>query len=139
MSENRLVRSADDRVIAGICGGIADYLDIDAILVRILFLLLSLASGVGLVIYLVLWFIMPPGNADEVGTAVIKENLDDMGRTVSNSARRIGQHGIVGVVLISLGVFFLLNQLGWFGWLSTLFWPLVIICAGVLLLSRRHS
>lgn len=137
MSENRLTRSEEDRVIAGVCGGIANYLDVESVWVRVLFGLLILASGMGLVIYLVLWFIMP---LDETvgGTAVLKENFDDLSQTVSSSARRIGQPGTVGVALVALGVFFLLNQLGLVGWLGGLFWPLLIIGVGVYFLSRRQ-
>lgn len=138
MSENRLTRSEEDRVIAGVCGGIANYLDVESVWVRVLFGLLILASGMGLVIYLVLWFIMPL-EATVGGTAVLKENLDDLSQTVSSSARRIGQPGTLGVALVALGVFFLLNQLGLVGWLGGLFWPLLIIGVGIYLFSRRRA
>jgi phage shock protein C len=56
----KLLRS-NDRWIAGICGGIADYFDWDPSLVRIIYLLLSIFSAgfPGLLIYIVLWLIMP--------------------------------------------------------------------------------
>ena len=56
----KLLRS-NDRWIAGICGGIADYFDWDPAMVRIIYLLLSLFSAgfPGLLIYIVLWLIMP--------------------------------------------------------------------------------
>lgn len=136
MSENRLTRSADDRVIAGVCGGIATYLDVDPVLVRALFAILTLASGMGLIIYLILWFIMPLDEGTG-GTAVLRHNLDDLSQTVGSGAKRIGQPGTIGVILIGLGVYFLLNQLGWFGGLSGLLWPLIIIGAGFYLLSQR--
>ncbi len=132
MLENRLERSEQDRVIAGVCGGIATYLDIEAIWVRLLFILLALASGMGLVIYLVLWLIMPQPDGAGGGTAVLKENLDDMGHSV----KRLGQPSAIGVALIVLGLFFLANQ---WGLLSGIFWPLLIICVGVYLYSRRNK
>ena len=46
-------------MIAGVCGGLADYFNIDATLVRVLFLLLAVFGGTGLVIYLVMWIIVP--------------------------------------------------------------------------------
>jgi phage shock protein C len=138
MGENRLTRSEEDKMIAGVCGGLAAYLDVDPVLVRALFVILTLASGMGLVIYLVLWFIMPV-DAAVGGTAVLKENLNDLNQTVGNSARQLGQPGTVGVLLILLGGFFLLNQLGWFGWLGGLFWPLLIVGVGVYLFSRRNQ
>lgn len=51
----RLARSADDRLIAGVCGGIADALGVDANLVRFVFALLALAGGAGILLYLALW------------------------------------------------------------------------------------
>lgn len=139
MSENKLTRSADDKVMAGICGGIADYLEIDSLWVRLLFVLLIFASGIGFVIYLVLWFIMPQADGMGMGTAVLKENLDDMSQTVSSGAKRINQPGGAGIILISLGVLFLLYQIGWFGWLGSLFWPALIIGIGFYMLSRRKA
>ncbi len=59
MKEKRLMRSMDDRMIAGVAGGLADYLDVDVTLVRLAFVILALAGGPGLLIYLVLWFVMP--------------------------------------------------------------------------------
>lgn len=132
MSENKLERSEQDRMVAGVCGGIATYLDIEAIWVRLLFILLAFASGMGLVIYLVLWLIMPQMDGAGAGTAVLKENLDDMG----HSAKRLSQPSAIGVILILLGLFFLANQLGWLG---GLFWPLLIIGVGIYLYLRRNS
>lgn len=56
----RLYRSEHDRVIAGVCGGLRDYLGIDANLLRVIFVLLAVfAGGSGLLIYVVLWALVP--------------------------------------------------------------------------------
>jgi phage shock protein C len=55
----KLYRSRNQRMIAGVCGGLADYFNVDATLVRVLFLLLAVFGGTGLVIYLVMWIIVP--------------------------------------------------------------------------------
>lgn len=57
--EKRLVRSSLDKKIAGVCGGLARYFDIDATLVRVIFVLLALFSGGGLILYIILWLVMP--------------------------------------------------------------------------------
>jgi phage shock protein PspC (stress-responsive transcriptional regulator) len=57
--EKRLRRSVDDRVIAGVCGGLANYFDIDPVVVRVVFALLLVFAGGGLLAYLVLWIVMP--------------------------------------------------------------------------------
>ncbi len=61
MNNQRLTRSRRDRKIAGVCGGLAEYSGIDATLIRILFVIIALAGGGGLLIYLALWLILPKG------------------------------------------------------------------------------
>jgi phage shock protein PspC (stress-responsive transcriptional regulator) len=53
-------------MIAGVCGGLAEALDIDSTVVRLLFILLALLGGHGILIYLILWVIMPRGDARRV-------------------------------------------------------------------------
>lgn len=61
MKEKRLTRSVDDRMLAGVAAGLAEYFSIDPALIRILFVIIALFGGgiTGLLIYLVLWIIMP--------------------------------------------------------------------------------
>jgi phage shock protein PspC (stress-responsive transcriptional regulator) len=60
MAETRkLYRSRTDRKLAGVCGGLAQYFNADPTLIRVLFVVLALLGGPGLVIYLVLWILVP--------------------------------------------------------------------------------
>ena len=59
MTENRLYRSESDRILGGVCGGIAEVYDVDPTLVRLLALLIVLGTGFGLIVYLAAWLIMP--------------------------------------------------------------------------------
>lgn len=61
MAEGRkkLYRSRDNRWLVGVCGGIGDYFDIDATVIRVIFVLTAFIFGGGLWIYLILWIIMP--------------------------------------------------------------------------------
>ncbi|HLM23141.1 MAG TPA: PspC domain-containing protein [Propionibacteriaceae bacterium] len=60
MEESRkLYRSRNQRMVAGVCGGLADYFNIDATVIRVLFLVLAVFGGTGLVVYLVMWIIVP--------------------------------------------------------------------------------
>lgn len=54
----KLVRSERDKMIAGVCGGLANYFGIDAAIVRLVFVL-AVLSGVSPLVYLVLWLVMP--------------------------------------------------------------------------------
>ena len=55
----KLYRSRNQRMLAGVCGGLAEYFNVDATLIRVLFLVLAVVGGSGLVIYVVMWLIVP--------------------------------------------------------------------------------
>ncbi len=57
--KKRIYRSKDDRIIAGICGGLAEYFNIDATLIRLAFVFIFIFQGIGLIAYLISWFIIP--------------------------------------------------------------------------------
>jgi phage shock protein PspC (stress-responsive transcriptional regulator) len=59
MNEKRLVRVEEGRMIAGVCTGLARYLGVDATVVRLIFVLLALFAAGGVLLYLILWIIMP--------------------------------------------------------------------------------
>ncbi len=59
MTEKRLTRVEEGRMIAGVCAGLAQYLGVDATVVRLVFVLLALFAAGGVLLYLVLWLIMP--------------------------------------------------------------------------------
>ena len=60
MEESRkLYRSRNRRMVAGVCGGLADYFDIDPTVIRVLFLILAVFGGSGLVVDLVMWIVVP--------------------------------------------------------------------------------
>jgi phage shock protein C len=58
-STRKLYRSKTDRKVAGVCGGLAQYFNIDPTLIRVLFVVLAILGGSGLVLYLALWIIVP--------------------------------------------------------------------------------
>lgn len=75
-SRRRLTLSGRDRKIAGVCGGLADYVNTDTTVVRLIFAVLVLFGGLGVVIYLVAWIIMPPAASP---TDVMLERLARLG------------------------------------------------------------
>lgn len=58
-TNKRLYRSRTDKQLAGICGGIADYLNFDPTIVRIIWVILTLAGGPGLILYIILAMVVP--------------------------------------------------------------------------------
>jgi phage shock protein C len=55
----KLYRSKTNRQLAGVCGGLAEYFNLDVTLIRVLFVLLAVLGGSGLVIYVAMWIIVP--------------------------------------------------------------------------------
>ncbi len=64
--KKRLQRSRTERMVAGVCGGIAEYLDVDPTLVRLLWVAITLMGGAGVLLYIILWVIMPLNRPDGV-------------------------------------------------------------------------
>ena len=58
-TKKRLYKSDKEKILGGVCGGIAEYLDTDPTIVRLLWVVFTLFYGIGLILYLVLWIIMP--------------------------------------------------------------------------------
>lgn len=134
MSQQQLVRSESDRMIGGVCGGLADYLNIDPVLVRLAFVLLGLASGIGLPIYLILWVVMPSAGSDVSASIVLNDEMPPDPAVLKAGTRN--NTALIGGLLVLFGLFFLLNHLGWLG---GLFWPLVIIGGGLFFILRRNG
>ena len=59
--KKRLVRSTNDKKIAGVAAGLADYFDLDPTIIRLVWLLAVLFAGTGLIAYVILWIALPPG------------------------------------------------------------------------------
>jgi phage shock protein C len=55
----RLYRSGKDKIIAGVCGGIAEYLAVDPVLIRLLWIFFTLVGGAGIALYIIAWIIIP--------------------------------------------------------------------------------
>ena len=63
MDQKKFYLSDTDKKVAGVCGGIAEYFNIDSLLVRVAFLLLIFGYGCGLMLYLILWLLAPKKNS----------------------------------------------------------------------------
>ncbi|MDD4051944.1 MAG: PspC domain-containing protein [candidate division Zixibacteria bacterium] len=119
----RLYLSQTNKVIAGVCGGIGEYLGIDPVFIRIITVLLALFNGVGLIGYLIAWVAMPKRPIEaETETAPVQK--------FDNSS---WNRYLPGAILILVGVYFLLDMHFWW-WHMERYWPLLLIIAGALLI-----
>lgn len=122
--EKKLYRSRTNSMIAGVCGGLGEYLNVDPTILRVVAVLLIFADGIGLLAYLIAWIIIPrrPFMEAEVIT-VEKSKLSYL---------------VPGLALIVVGLIFLMNNLfPWFrfGYL----WPVILIVVGIALLLKAQK
>ena len=129
---NRLYRSTTDKVIGGVAGGLGNYLTLDPVIVRVLFVLLAIFGGSGVLVYIIMWIIIPEQkyrfgvpNTEDAQTTSSPEAKDNTTRTNTSL--------IAGVVMIVFGLIFLLDQLMPFYNIRD-FWPLLLVLAGVLII-----
>jgi len=121
-SPPRLYRSTSDKVIAGVCGGLASYFRLDPALVRLAFVVFALAGGASVLLYIVLWIAVPAGAAAAL------------------SAVRPMNNEVVAMFLIGIGGVWLLANVGVLRFINWSFaWPLVLVALGIALLVRRSE
>jgi len=114
--EKRLYRVRRDKVFGGIAAGLGKYLDIDPIIIRIIIVLITIFHGVGLIIYIILWIVIPEEPIENLYNTANTETAETFGENFSENDKtfEINTSGrgrvIVGVVLIGLGLVFLLEK-----------------------------
>ena len=149
----RLERSTTNKVIGGVCGGIAEYLQVDATLVRVFFVVsIFLTAGLAILGYIVLLVLMPQQGAhapfvrastpaDPSAPAAASGEpvaVTQPAPAPEDPAAAERRRATFGYFLVALGVVFLLANLGAFRIVRwDLVWPLVFIGAGALLLAQR--
>ena len=103
----RLMRSRTEVIIAGVCGGLAEYFAIDPVIVRLIFVLVTLTSGIGLLVYPILWLVMPKADATTGGAQLFPHNAEEwrkraqafgeeasqVGQQFSREVREVLRHG----------------------------------------------
>jgi phage shock protein C len=90
MPGGRLTRSKTDRKIAGVAGGIARHFGVDATLIRVLWVLAVVVGGFGLLLYIILWIMLPEGDEPTTsGAAAIAEERYARGEITAEDLARI--------------------------------------------------
>ena len=159
--EKRLYRSRSDRMLWGVCGGLAKYFDVDPTIVRVIAVLTIFLGSFGIWAYIILAIVVPlEGSKATEPKDTIKENVEEMKETASKLGREIqstlkGEKGeleevakmqhrrrnILGIILVVLGILFILgnfNLFWWFNWGNL--WPIILVAIGVLIIvsTRRR-
>lgn len=138
----RLMRSRNEKIIAGVAGGIAQYLAVDPVFVRLAFVALA-STGVGLLVYPLLWVIMPQEqNISATPQPVVYVNyeeeipINNVGSTPPPADPQARRNRLLGIILVSVGAVILANLIA--PWMTSLLVPIIFLVAGVLLLRRGN-
>jgi phage shock protein C len=149
MQRQGLFRSRTDKVIGGVAGGIARSLNADPAIVRIIFAILIIFGGGGILLYLILWIAIPEEPFEyfqESGTAGEATPAGETGQPGSPvnppvfTPRQNNGALIVGLIFIIIGAIFLVDRL-----LPDIrfhfhdFWPIVLVIAGIALIFTSFS
>lgn len=87
----RLYRSPDERKIAGVCGGLGEYFDLDPVFFRLFFIVLVFFGGVGLLAYVVMWIMVPMKGAAGEGIAGKRLRLSKSDRKIAGVCGGLGE------------------------------------------------
>jgi phage shock protein C len=148
----RLTRDTRGGVVAGVAAGFGEYLDVDPVLVRLAFVLLSFVHGLGLLLYLACWFVVPrrdalqPLEAPLAGTgfAAVRDASAQLAAEARAAAPDAASAQLaMGSLLVLVGALLLAHNLDWLHWPRWLrfdvLWPLLLVAlgAGLVAKSRR--
>lgn len=128
----RLYRCRENRAIAGVAAGVAEYFGLDPTLVRVLWFLSIFFGGLSIVLYIGLAIIMPLEPITDHGTASHTGTETEAHRHLARGSGRLTM--VLGIVLILFGAFALVDIAlpGWASWRQL--WPLLVISIGGLLI-----
>lgn len=153
----KLYRSGREKMIGGVCGGLADYFSIDVTLVRLIVLVATFAGGVGFLAYLAGWAIIPVNPAEQGGPTYhhnrgTEEVFKGMGSEVNDVTNGISlqkeyekpehqeNHGkrskMAGGILVALGAYFLFERFFPYWFDMSKMWPVLLIIIGVAIIFR---
>jgi len=146
-SPSRLYRSETNKVIAGVCGGLGDYFNIDPTIIRIIFVIITIFGGSGILIYIILWLIIPSeSSVRQISSDQLKANAQEMKERVEKFAHDIrtsksgdrNSKSWWAFLIIILGVIFLLNNYGYYDFseISRL-WPLLLVILGLAIILKK--
>ncbi|MBO8132102.1 MAG: PspC domain-containing protein [Candidatus Marinimicrobia bacterium] len=134
----KLFRSSSNRVVAGVCGGLGEYLSIDPVIVRIIWILLLFFDCVGLVLYIIAWIIIP----SEIKG--VSEELKENKSKIETSSKKNSAYLIIGITLVLLGVIFIARNywvhdyiMYYLQFIYNFIVPLGLIALGIFLIFKK--
>ncbi len=143
----KLYKSRNERVISGVCGGIAEYFEVDPVLIRVLFVLFFFFGGSAILAYIIGIIIIPDSPVEIMETDNKKINPEIKPQKKKSDP---GKNSLfAGLIFIILGIFFLMGQIPflkfYYFWIRNNFWdilvPSILILIGffIILNSRQNN
>ena len=132
MENRKLSRNPMNRVIGGVCSGLADFFGLDVALVRIAFVIAFLFASFGFWLYIILWIVLPEG----------QRTIDNGQQPTANSQQPTANSQapeskvksvLAGSFVILIGLLFLINNFIPINWVWKL-WPLILVAIGVVMI-----
>lgn len=135
-----LYRSDSNAIIAGVCGGIGEYFEVDPTFIRVVFVLFTLFGGSGILVYLALWLLVPSRNHGRFSFQEIKEKAQNF---VTNAREEKESNFTAAMIFILIGILLLLNNLHiipWNFWDTVRrFWPVLLIVMGLQMIMKNSK
>lgn len=136
MTNKRLERNSMNKVIGGVCSGLADFFNLDVALIRIAFVIAMLFASFGFWLYIILWAILPnngsiPNSPENQWTADSKPSMEQ--QTSDDAQKSKTTTLFAGIAVIFIGVIFLVNNFIPISWVWKL-WPLILVVIGVVMI-----
>lgn len=141
----RLYRNESEKVLGGVCAGLGDFLGIDPVFVRIFFILWTVLGELSVLIYILMWVVIPRGSAPDADEKFdindVGGRINQVGREVREISRQPSSEPIIftGIGLILWGVYYLIRRavpyLDIWSY-SQYLWPVVLIAAGAFVIYR---
>ncbi len=133
---NNLYRSKQNRMIAGVAGGMAEFANLDVTLMRLIWALAFFAGGVGFLAYIICWIIIPESTGESMQNTGNEYN--ETGQAMISANQGTDGRRNVGLVLIGFGLIFLIkNFIPWHYWDKG--WPLILVAVGLYILLANKK
>jgi phage shock protein C len=144
--ERILRRSRSERLLGGVCGGLASYFGVDPLIIRLAFIAITLAQGAGILIYILLWILVREEGVETApaGRQLVRPGIEGARQDIDQAAQRLRsgaphRQGLwLGALLIAVGAYLLAVNAGMLSWWSwSIGGPVLLIAVGLVLLMRR--
>ncbi|MBQ8222677.1 MAG: PspC domain-containing protein [Bacteroidales bacterium] len=147
IDNKKLERNPMNKVIGGVCSGLADYFNLDIALVRVAFVIAGLFASFGFWLYIILWIVLPENGSQRTTdsrqqSSQTQWSADDSSYTTNGSNNQTEENEsnskkttsiIAGASIILIGLIFLVNNFVPISWVWKL-WPLILVVIGMVMI-----